>query len=116
MKQLFSFKISLFILLALIMLGDLTSCSERQANTIRVGEYYPLTGELATFGKSGKNGIELALEEANNAGGLLGKKIEVIVEDDRGKQEEAKTVVQKLIDKDKVIAVLGESASTNSIA
>jgi branched-chain amino acid transport system substrate-binding protein len=116
MKQLLSFRSLLFILLSVIVLGDLFGCAGRREDTIKIGEYYPLTGDLATFGQSGKKGIDLAVEEANRAGGLLGKKIEIIVEDDRGLQQEAKSVVQKLIDKDKVIAVLGESASTNSIA
>jgi branched-chain amino acid transport system substrate-binding protein len=116
MKQLFSLKIVLPALLTVMLFGNLLSCNNRQENTIRIGEYYPLTGELATFGQSGKKGIELAQEEINKAGGLLGKRVEIIVEDDRGLQQEAKSVVQKLIDKDKVVAVLGESASTNSIA
>jgi branched-chain amino acid transport system substrate-binding protein len=96
--------------------GGSSGTTGSQGDTIKIGEYGSLTGDTATFGLSTKEGIELAQEEANKAGGLLGKKIEVIVEDDRGKQEEAKTVVQKLIDKDKVVAVLGEVASTRSIA
>jgi branched-chain amino acid transport system substrate-binding protein len=58
----------------------------------------------------------MAVEEINKAGGLLGKQVRVIVEDDQGKAEEAQTVVTKLISKDKVIAVLGEVASSNSLA
>jgi branched-chain amino acid transport system substrate-binding protein len=85
-------------------------------DTIKIGEYGALTGEKATFGQSTKKGIELAQEEVNKAGGILGKQIQIILEDDRGAAQEATTVVQKLIDKDKVVAVLGEVASTNSIA
>ena len=85
-------------------------------DTIKVGVYGDLTGQTSSFGQSTKNGIELAVEEINNAGGVNGKKIQLVVEDDQGRPEQAKTVVSKLINQDKVIAVLGEVASTNSLA
>src|SRR5919106_379805 len=91
------------------------SC-KKQESEIVIGEYGSLTGTTATFGISTRNGIDLAIDEVNQAGGLLGKKVRVIVEDDQGKPEEAQTVVTKLINKDQVVAVLGEVASTNSIA
>jgi len=86
------------------------------ADEIVIGEYGSLTGSTATFGTSTKNGIDIAVDEINNAGGILGKKVRVIVEDDQGLSAEAQTVVTKLITKDKVVAVLGEVASSNSIA
>jgi branched-chain amino acid transport system substrate-binding protein len=86
------------------------------AGEIVIGEYGSLTGENATFGISTKNGIDIAVEEINKAGGILGKQVRVIVEDDQGKPEEAQTVTTKLITKDKVVALLGEVASSNSIA
>jgi len=85
-------------------------------DTIKVGVYGDLTGQTSSFGQSTKNGIELAVEEINNAGGVNGKKIQLVVEDDQGRPEQAKTVVSKLINQDKVVAVLGEGASTNSLA
>jgi branched-chain amino acid transport system substrate-binding protein len=85
-------------------------------DTIKVGVFADLSGTTASFGQSTKNGIELAVEEINNAGGVLGKKIQLIVEDDQGRPEQAKTVVSKLINQDRVQAVLGEVASTNSLA
>lgn len=85
-------------------------------DTIKVGSYYPLTGDLANFGTSSNNGIQLAISEINDKGGLLGKKVELLAEDDRGMQQEATSAVQKLIDKDRVLAILGEAVSTNSIA
>src|SRR5688572_23433459 len=86
------------------------------AEEILVGEYGSLTGSTATFGISTKNGIDMAVDEINAGGGVLGKKVRVIVEDDQGKPEEALVVVTKLITKDKVVAVLGEVASGNSRA
>lgn len=85
-------------------------------DTVRVGVYVDLTGQTSSFGQSTKNGIELAVDEINGGGGVNGKKIELIIEDDQGRPEQAKTVVQKLISQDKVHAVLGEVASTNSLA
>src|SRR5687767_8216981 len=85
-------------------------------DTIRVGVYVDLTGQTSSFGQSTKNGIELAVEEINKAGGVNGKQIQLIIEDDQGRPEQAKTVVSKLINQDKVQAVLGEVASTNRLA
>ena len=83
---------------------------------IKVGVYGDLTGQTSSFGQSTKNGIELAVEEINAADGVNGRKIVLVVEDDQGRPEQAKTVVSKLINQDKVHAVLGEVASTNSLA
>ena len=81
-----------------------------------IGEYGSLTGKDATFGISTQNGVAMAVDEVNKAGGVLGKKIRVIVEDDQGQSEQAQTVVTKLITKDQVVAVLGEVASSNTLA
>jgi branched-chain amino acid transport system substrate-binding protein len=112
-------KVSL-IFLCLCLVG-LASCNPAGGDVapteeIVIGEYGSLTGEDATFGTSTKNGIEIAVDEINAAGGLLGKKVRVIVEDDQGKAEEAQIVVTKLITKDRVVAVLGEVASSRSLA
>ena len=90
--------------------------SDSEVNEIVIGEFGSLTGTTATFGISTKNGIDMAVDEVNKAGGLLGKKVRVIVEDDQGKPEEAQTVVTKLINKDRVVAVLGEVASSRTMA
>jgi len=96
--------------------GSSTGSGDAAAEEILIGEYGSLTGEDATFGTSTKNGIDIAVDEINAAAGLLGKKVRVIVEDDQGKAEEANIVVTKLITKDKVVAVLGEVASSRSLA
>jgi branched-chain amino acid transport system substrate-binding protein len=85
-------------------------------DTIKVGEVGSMTGSEATFGTSTHKGLELATEEINAAGGVNGKKIEVISLDDQGKPEEAATAMTKLITQDKVVAVLGEVASSRSLA
>jgi len=96
-------------------LGLVTGCAKK-SNEIVIGEYGSLTGTTATFGISSKNGIELYLDNLNAAGGVGGTKVRVIVEDDQSKPEEAATAVNKLVDQDGVIAVLGEVASSRSMA
>src|SRR5215218_9617654 len=85
-------------------------------DTIKVGVYGDLTGQTSRVAQSTKNGVELAVDEINNAGGVNGKKIQLVIEDDQGRPEQAKTVVSKLINQDKVQAIIGEVASTNSLA
>lgn len=109
-----SSKLSLFA--ALILTLIFSSCAKKTEDTIKIGEYASLSGTEATFGISMDNGIKLAFDETNNAGGVLGKKLELIVEDNQSKPLETQTVVQKLINRDKVIAVLGEVASSRSKA
>jgi branched-chain amino acid transport system substrate-binding protein len=106
-------------LLSLSLFGILVlaSCSPKgDSSEIVIGEYGSLTGKDATFGISTENGIAMAVDAVNKSGGLLGKKVRVIVEDDQGQSEQALSVVTKLITKDKVVAVLGEVASGNTPA
>jgi len=109
-------RLALLLLCSVFVLSSCNGGADSSANEIVIGEYGSLTGDKATFGTSTRDGIDMAVEEINKAGGLLGKQVRVIVEDDQGKAEEAQTVVTKLISKDKVIAVLGEVASSNSLA
>ncbi|HLP77952.1 MAG TPA: ABC transporter substrate-binding protein [Candidatus Paceibacterota bacterium] len=85
------------------------------ADTIKVGEYASLTGKDATFGISSHEGTLMAIEEINAGGGILGKKLELITEDTQCKPGEPATVVNKLITRDNVVAVLGEVASSRSL-
>ena len=84
-------------------------------DTIKIGEYASLTGKDATFGISSHEGTLLAIEEINAAGGVLGKKLELLTEDTQCKAGEPATVVNKLITRDNVVAVLGEVASSRSL-
>lgn len=83
---------------------------------IPVGVYGALTGDQAAFGTSTVNGVRLAADEINAAGGVLGKKIRLIVEDDQGRPDEAASVVTKLITGNDVIALIGENSSAQSLA
>ncbi len=93
----------------------LSACKKKE-NVLTLGEFASLTGTTATFGQSMNEGIQLALEELNKSGGLLGKPVEIIVEDDQSRPEEARTAVVKLIKQDQVVALIGEVASSRSLA
>jgi branched-chain amino acid transport system substrate-binding protein len=85
-------------------------------DTILLGEVGSLTGSEATFGISTRNAIELAIREVNAAGGVKGKKIEIRVYDNQSKPEEAAQAANRLINQDNVLLILGEVASSNSMA
>src|ERR671939_661135 len=100
------------------------SCQRRDSSgggsgdgsAIKVGVYLDLSGQTSSFGQSTKNGIEMARDEINKAGGIGGRQIQLVIEDDQGLPAQAATVVTKLINQDKVQALLGEVASSNSLA
>jgi branched-chain amino acid transport system substrate-binding protein len=85
---------------------------------IKVGIILPLTGEKAKFGEIEKNSFVMALNEINKAGGVKGKKIELLFEDDTGKPDIARSAVEKLVSKDNVVMLGGGygSSETYSIA
>ncbi|MCC6278126.1 MAG: ABC transporter substrate-binding protein [Oligoflexia bacterium] len=111
---------------ALVLTGCTKGCNKQQdgsagsapaaSDEILVGEYGSMTGNEATFGISTSQGIKLAFEEINAQGGVKGKKLKLISLDDQGKPEEAASVVTKLITQNKVVAVIGEVASSRSLA
>jgi branched-chain amino acid transport system substrate-binding protein len=107
------------VLLTLMVLGCKTSESpspNSDAGEIKIGHYASMTGSEATFGQSTDNGIKLAVEEINAAGGINGKKVKLITYDDKGDTKEAGSAVTRLITSDEVVAVLGEVASGMSLA
>ena len=85
------------------------------SDVIKIGEYASLTGSEAAFGQSSHKGTALAVDEINKAGGLLGKQIELVTEDNQSKAGESATIAKKFISRDKVVAVLGEVASGRSL-
>jgi branched-chain amino acid transport system substrate-binding protein len=112
--------------LALLLITTLFvtfACERRGGGTngagggpIVVGYYGDLSGRTSSFGQSTKNGVEMAADEINKAGGINGRTITIVTEDDQGEPNKAATVVTKLINQDKVHALLGEVASSNSLA
>ncbi|HEV2454769.1 MAG TPA: ABC transporter substrate-binding protein [Verrucomicrobiae bacterium] len=111
-------------LAALAALLVLTGCNKPGSNSagggaaedvIKVGEYASLTGKEAAFGQSSHNGTALAVDDLNAAGGVLGKKVRLITEDDQSQAGQPSIDVRKLITDDGVVAVLGEVASSRSL-
>ncbi|CUH95792.1 putative secreted protein [Propionispora sp. 2/2-37] len=83
---------------------------------IKIGGNFELTGGVADYGKQTLNGMQLAIKEANDAGGVLGKKIVLVQADNKSEASEAANATTKLITQDKVAAVLGPVTSSNVIA
>src|SRR5687768_1005634 len=91
-----------FLTLGLLAFG-LAGCDKGggdDANTIKVGEFASLTGGSASFGQSSHKGTQLAIDEVNAAGGVLGKKLKLITEDDQSTAGQPATIVRKLISQD----------------
>jgi len=99
------------VITALFALGVAATAQDE----IKVGEYASLTGGQASYGISTNNAILLGVEEINKAGGVLGRPLKLVVEDDRSTPGESATIVRKLIANDKVVAILGEFASSRSL-
>ncbi len=97
----------------LLCLALLTSAFAQ--GSIKIGEFASLTGKEATYGQAAHKGAVLAIEEANAAGGALGRKLELLTEDNQSKPGESATVVKKLISRDKVVVVLGDITSGRTL-
>jgi branched-chain amino acid transport system substrate-binding protein len=107
---------SRILLLALCaVLPAFATPARAQNDTIKIGEFASLTGKEAAFGRSSHRGTVLAVEEINAAGGVLGRRLELVTEDNQSKPGESATAVKKLIARDKVVAVLGEVSSFRSL-
>jgi branched-chain amino acid transport system substrate-binding protein len=82
---------------------------------IKIGEVDPLSGGVSQFGIGCHQGIVLALDQINSAGGVLGQQIELVTEDDQSKPGQSATAVRKLITQDKVVAILGDATSSATL-
>jgi len=105
--------VSAFIAVALA--GSFLAC-DKGGKEIKIGGVGPLTGEAATFGASTKNGYDMAVAEWNAKGGVLGKQVKMTFADDKGDPAEGATVFTKLIEQDKVSAIVGTVMSKVSLA
>ena len=106
----------LLLLAACVPKTENTGTATTTAGDILVGEYGSLTGSEATFGQGTHNAIALAIDEINANGGVNGRKIKLLTEDDQSRSEEAANAVTKLISQNGVVAVLGEVNSSSSLA
>jgi len=106
------------LIASLLIAGLLNACQTQNGggDKVRVGVFMSTTGTTANFGISSVNGIKMAADEINAAGGINGKQVELLVQDDRSDASEAATIVTKFVTQDQVNAVIGEVASSRSIA
>ncbi len=86
--------------------------AEPAGGSLKVGVVLPLTGDEAKFGEIEKNSFLMGLDEINKAGGVNGKKIDLLIEDDTGKPDVGRSAVEKLISRDKVICLTGGYSSS----
>lgn len=85
-------------------------------DTIKIGGLAPLSGSVSVYGIATNNGVQLAVKAANDAGGINGKKIEYISYDEKGDATEATNAYNKLVENDKVVALVGDVTSTPTLA
>lgn len=91
--------------------GVFTGCSKDSGDTIKIGGIFPLSGEVAVYGTECRNGIMLAIDEINAAGGVNGKQLELVGEDDEGSPEKSVNVYKKLVTKDNCDVIIGSLTS-----
>ncbi|HWU44424.1 MAG TPA: ABC transporter substrate-binding protein, partial [Bdellovibrio sp.] len=97
----------LSVILSALLLVTLAGCTKKSEDTIKIGVYGPFTGGSAPMGVSMRNGVQIAVDEINNSGGILGKKVAMIDRDDEAKNERGGQIMQEFLDKENVVAVLG---------
>jgi len=101
-------------LVVMLVVAGATAASAQPP--IKIGAFGPMTGGAAGYGQSEREAIDLVVEEANAAGGVLGRKIEVLYGDDAGKPEQAVSIAKRFITADEVVMVLGGISSPTSMA
>jgi len=101
--------------LSILALSAILSSSPALAQTLKIGAPQPMTGPDAPFGDKFKKAYSMAVEEINAAGGVNGRKLEVIIEDHQAKNALAATVAEKLITQEKVLAMTGGRASGQAV-
>ena len=106
---------SLLISVVLAAMVALTACGGAGGGALKVALLFPMSGDVATYGESSKNGVMIAIEEWNAKGGVLGRQIEAIVEDSQCSAEPAVSAANKVISQDGVKYIIGEVCSSASI-
>jgi branched-chain amino acid transport system substrate-binding protein len=111
-------KKALIIFLLVLMTVISTGCGQTQASTdtIKIGFSGALSGDQAVWGQADRDGLLLTVDQINAAGGILGKKVEVVAYDDKGDQLEAVNITKRLIKEDKVVTIIGTNSSGRNIA
>jgi len=108
------------LMLSAVILATILAFSgcqqQAEEDTIKIGFFGALSGDQAVWGQADRDGLTLTVEQINEAGGIMGKQVELITYDDKGDQLEAVNVVKRLINEDKVSAIIGCNSSGRNIA
>ncbi|AET56933.1 putative high-affinity branched-chain amino acid ABC transporter, amino acid-binding protein [Paenibacillus terrae HPL-003] len=106
------------IMLFSVLLGACSNGTSGQASgdTIQIGLSAPISGTEAQYGEAYKNGAGLAVKEINDAGGINGKKVELVIQDDKGDAGEAVNVANKFTSNKDILAVVGHFNSSATLA
>lgn len=113
------FRVSLIAIIAVVLIGSLfliNGCAKKEPETVKIGMILPLTGPGALWGNNTRKGAEIAVEEINKAGGINNKKLVMISEDSKGEAKEGVTIVQKLVNIDRVNAIIDDAVSSVALA
>jgi branched-chain amino acid transport system substrate-binding protein len=112
----------LLTLQIIVLVSSLVACRQpsgsqpKDHSTIKIGFFGDLSGPTFNFGESAKNGILMAADEINQAGGIDGRRLDVVIDDDGGSPEKAAALTARLIEEDKVVAIIGGGTSANTRA
>ena len=106
----------LTILVVVLMMVGINSCGKKETGPIKIGVLLPLTGHMANFGTMEKNSYEMAKDKINANGGINGRKLEFVYEDDTGKPDVGRAGAEKLINVNKVPMIAGGYSSSVTFA
>ena len=110
-------KLASVLMGTMLMGGVLAGCgSQADSNEIKVGANFEMTGNVANYGSATLDGLKLAIDEINDAGGVDGKKITLVTADNKSEASEAVNAATKLISDDKVSVLVGPAVTANVIA
>ncbi len=101
-------KVGMIVLALTFALMTMVGIGESKDAVVKIGFLGALTGDVAMYGQPTLVGMKMAAEKINKAGGVNGNKIEIVEADNRGDKQEAATIVQKFISRDKVVAIIGD--------
>ncbi|MFO7154681.1 MAG: ABC transporter substrate-binding protein [Caldicoprobacter oshimai] len=105
------YSIIFMLVMSMLIFAGCSQTASTNQDVIKVGVNYELSGGVATYGQSSVEGIELAVEQINEAGGINGKKIQLVKYDNKSEPSEATTLATRLMTQDKVVAILGPATS-----
>lgn len=103
-------------LLALIILATVTGCASGGGDTYKIGALFAVTGFNSPLGTPERDTALMLEKQINEAGGINGKKVQIIIYDTKSEEAEAVTLTKKLLEQDKVLAIVGPSSTGESLA